>query len=97
MNLLPGQQKVTGDSIIGPSGMPIRVFCVELVSGGTLSTCILKNGTTSSGAAWAQIDGIASSSVTKNYGGGLLFPAGCFFDADANISYANVIFTTSEG
>lgn len=95
MNLTPGQQRVTADAVVGGSGVPARVFCVTLVSGGTASTLVLRNGTSASGTAFEQIDGIASQSVTKNYAGGLFFPLGCFADADANISYATVIFDKS--
>lgn len=90
MNVFIGTQKVTADSVIGTSGKAIKVYGVHLVSGGTASTCTLKNGTSTSGAAYAQIDGTASVGVTISFNGGKYFPAGCFFDADANISYATV-------
>lgn len=89
----PGPQRVTADLAVGTSGKPVRVFSVNLVSGGSASTLILRNGTSASGTTWDQIDGTASMSVTKNYAGGLLFPSGCFADVDANISYATVSFT----
>ena len=100
MNLLPGVQRVTGDVAIGITTVnpatgavpPVRVYSVHLVSGATASTCTLKNGTTTSGDVYVQIDGIASQGQTLNFAGGLRFPAGCFFDADANISSAVVTF-----
>lgn len=91
MNLLPGTQRVTADIAVGSSGMATRVYSVNLISGGTASTLTLRNGTSASGTTWEQIDGTASQSVTKNYAGGLLFPAGCFADVDANISYATIV------
>lgn len=91
MNLTPGTVRVTADAAVLTSGSAVRVFSVNLVSGGSASTLTLKNGTSTSGTAFEQIDGIASQSVTKNYAGGLLFPAGCFADADANISFATLV------
>lgn len=85
---LPGTQRVTADIAVGTSGKPIRVFSVSLVSGVSASTLTLRNGTSASDTAFDQVDGTASQSVTKNYAGGRLFPAGCFADVDANISYA---------
>ena len=39
MNLLPGTQQIVGDGdiAIGTSGIPIRVFSIEAISGGTAS------------------------------------------------------------
>lgn len=94
---LPGPQQVTADSVVGKSGKPTRVWSVGLISTGTASTLILRNGTSTAGTAWEQIDGVASQSVTKNWAGGILFPNGCFADADGNISYATINFTTESG
>jgi len=93
MNLLPGAQSVTSDLAVGNSGRIIRVFSVSLVSGGTLSNLILRNGTTNSSTPWVQITGVANAGVTVNYEGGLQFPAGCFADVDANITYATISYT----
>lgn len=97
MNLVPGVQRVTADIQVGSTSASkpilVRVFCVNLISGGSASTLILRNGTSASATAWEQVDGIASQSVTKNYSGGLQFPLGCFADVDASISYATVSFT----
>lgn len=94
MNLLPGTQNITttSDIAVGTSGKAIRVFCITLVSGGTASTLILRNGATASSTPYEQIDGSASLSVTKNYAGGMRFPNGCFADTDTNISYATVVY-----
>ena len=95
MNLLPGTVRLTADGVVGASGQPMRVYSVHLISGGSASTCTLENGTTSSGTIYAQIDGTASMGVTINFAGGLLFPNGCFLDADANITSC-VIVCSSE-
>jgi len=93
MNLMPGVQRVTADLAVGTSGRRIRVFCVTLISGATASTLKLHNGTSTSGTEWEQIDGVISQAVTKNYAGGLSFPAGCFANVDANIGYATIVFS----
>lgn len=93
MNLIPGVTRITADGPVGTSGKPIRVFCVNLVSGGSASTLTLRNGTSGSATANEQVDGTASQSVTKNYAGGLRFASGCYADVDANISYATITYT----
>lgn len=93
MNLVPGVVRLTADGLVGSSGKPIRVFVIHLVSGGTLSTTTFKNGADASGTTWFQADGVASSGQTWNFAGGFRFPAGCFMDTDANISYATISFT----
>lgn len=95
MNLLPGtvNTTLTTDTVIGNSGKPTRIFSATLKSGTSASTVILKNGTTSSGTAYAQIDGIAGQCVIANWAGGLRFPNGLFADTDANISYLTVSFS----
>jgi hypothetical protein len=93
MVLAPGIARLTADGQVGPASKDIRIFWIHLVSGGTASVASLKLGTSTSGDAYAQIDGTANSGVTVNFGGGLLFPGdsgGCYFDADANISYCTI-------
>lgn len=93
MNLVPGVQRVTADIAVGTAGKPIRVFCINLISGGSASNLVLYNGTSTGGTAWEQVNGTASQSVTKNYAGGLRFPSGCFADVDGNISFATISYT----
>lgn len=92
----PGTQLITTtDAAVGTSGQPCRVFSVGLISGGTAGVLILRNGTSTGGTAVLQIDGtISKMSTPIDFANGLLFPAGCFMDADANcaggfISYVN--------
>lgn len=84
----PGTQFVTNqtDIAIGTSGKPIRVYDAYAVSGGTATTVKLINGTAVGGAQFVQIDGIISktSVLPISSGQGILFPAGCFADVDAN-------------
>lgn len=92
MNLLPGSQRITGDSAVGPSGLPIRLYCVSLVSGGTASVLSLKNGTSTAGTEYVSITGTVSTGAVVNFAGGLRFPGGLFADADGNISSATFVF-----
>jgi hypothetical protein len=97
MNLMPGTQQFVGNNplAVGRSGLPVRVFSVEVISGGTASTVILYNSTTNaSNTNYSQVDGTASQSVIKNYNGGKLFPNGCYLLTDANSAFVTVTFTT---
>ena len=93
MNLVPGSTRLTADGLVGSSGNPIRVFSIHLISGATASTTTFNNGTLVGDTAYAQVDGIASKSVTLNFAGGLRFPAGCYMNTDANISYCVITYT----
>ncbi len=73
------------DAVVGTSGKPTRVFCVNFLSDGTAGVLILRNGTTSGGTAYAQENGVVSSGKTVSYGTqGIMFPGGCFLDVDAH-------------
>lgn len=90
-----GVQSITNqtDIAIGRSGQPIRVYYAEAISGGTAAAVILRNGTTASDTVFSQIDGTISKSVSRYYGtDGLLFPAGCFADVDANTTSLTVTY-----
>lgn len=94
MNLLPGTARVTADSAVGTSGKRIRLYNVNLMSSTTTgATLILKNGTSTSGTAYAQVDGIANQCVVGNWAAGMCFPNGLYADCDTNISYATFTFT----
>jgi hypothetical protein len=93
MNLMPGVTRLTADGVVGTSGQKIRVFQIHLVSGGTLSTTTFKNGTTTGGTAYIQVDGTASKGVTWESKNGILFPNGCFMDTDANITFCAISYT----
>ena len=93
MNLVPGTIQLTADGLVGSSGVPIRIFSVHLVSGGTASTTTFNNGTLVGDTAWVQVDGTASKGVTVNFAGGVRFPLGCYMNTDANITYASITYT----
>lgn len=84
-----GSVRLTADGAVGRSGVPCRVFLAVALSGaGGAGEIVLRNGTTAAGTVYVQQDGTAASKTTiLNFGAeGLVFPAGCFFDIDANIA-----------
>ena len=94
MNLVIDTVRLAADGVVGQSGKPTRVYWIHLISGGTASTTSLKNGTSTAGTAYCQVNGKANEGVLLNFAGGMRFPGGCFLDTDANISYATVGCTT---
>lgn len=81
------------DAAIGPSGKPVRVFCVNFSSDGTAGVFILRNGTSASDTAYITENGVISSGKTVAYGQtGFLFPAGCFMDVDTHVTGGVVSF-----
>ena len=98
MNLLPGTQQIVGDGdialVTSTAGTPVRVYSIEVISGGTASTVILHNGVAIvANDNYAQVDGIANKSVVINYAGGKRFPNGCFVQTDANSAFVTVCYT----
>ena len=93
---VPGNVTLSSDNVVGTSGKPIRVFHIHLVSGGTLSTTIFKNGTTTGGTAYLQADGVANKGSDLDFHYGVRFPNGCFMDTDANISYCTISYTEEQ-
>lgn len=85
------------DAVVGTSGKPTRVFCINFLSGGTAGIVILRNGTSSGGSVFVTENGVISSGKTVPYGAtGILFPAGCFLDIDANVT-GGVVEYSQEG
>lgn len=81
------------DAAVGPSGKPIRVFCLNFVSDGTAGVVILRNGTSASDTVYVTENGVISSGKTVQYGQtGILFPSGCFMDVDSHVTGGVVSF-----
>ena len=80
MNLVPGNQLVTENGVVGTSGNPIRVFSIHILSGASAGVVQLRNGTADTDTIYVQETGIANTGATFNYAGGIRFPAGCFLD-----------------
>lgn len=82
--------RLTADGAVGPSGGRIRVWNVELLSGGTAGNIVLRNGTAATDNIQLDQPGTASDTKTFNWANGLLFTAGCFYDHDANNTAAYI-------
>lgn len=92
MNVLPGSQFFTESGVIGSGTRPVQIYSITLLSGGTASTCSIKdNG--SSGNIYAQVDGIVGKTTILNWAGGLRLPTNGYFTADGNIASAVVTFS----
>jgi hypothetical protein len=84
---MSGSVNKTADSAIGASGKPIRLFAVNMLSGGTAGELVLRNGTSASDDIWVREKGEVSTGKTVTYGQeGILFPNGCFYDDDSNFT-----------
>jgi len=92
-----GSVNLTADSVVGISGRPTWVYFIHVDSGASAGTVILRNGTGTGDTAYATIDGIATSGVTENFNGGMFFPAGCFYDEDANVDFSTIGFISGTG
>ena len=87
---------VTADASIGTAGKIIRVWNANLVaSSGGASSVVLRNGTTTGGTIFAQIDtSAASKGVSQEYGvKGLRFPSGCFVDVGSNVDGFTITYS----
>lgn len=81
-----GSVRLTADGVVGRSGSGIRVHNVVLLAGaGGAGELVLRNGTADTATAYVTEAGTAASKTkTYNFIGGLVFPDGCFYDADSN-------------
>jgi hypothetical protein len=90
-----GTESHTADSAVGTSGKPIRLWAVNMLSGGTAGQLVLRNGTADSDAIWVREVGTVSTGKTVTYGStGFLFPEGLFYDDDSN--FTSVVFQFTE-
>lgn len=86
-----GSIKLTADGSVGTAGKPIRVFSATQLSGGTAGILVLRNGSTDTADIYVQKTApVVSNTDTVSFEGGLLFPAGCFFDKDTNTTHVVV-------
>jgi len=93
---LGGTRRVTADTDIG-DGKPIRVLSVHWLSSGTAGTLVLRNGTTASDEIRYQKVGTINDGLTETFGeSGIFFPAGLFYDHDANTTFAAINFVRTK-
>jgi len=89
-----GTQVMTADAAVGVSGSPVRVFTVNLKSGGTAGNIVLRNGTTASGTVYLDFTGTINVGTIYDIGNeGMLFPGGCFYDHDANNAHVSIVYS----
>lgn len=81
-----GYQVVSGDSVVGASGTPIAVYGINIISDGTAGVVILRNGTAVGDTAIITLTGTASKGVYIDFGGGIVFPSGCYCDIDTHVT-----------
>lgn len=83
----------TSDGVVGISGTPKLVYGMHMISGGTAGNVILRNGTSAGAGAVISMTGTINVGVTMTFGvEGVVFPAGCFCDVDANVSSVVVFY-----
>lgn len=88
-----GFTKVSADGAIGTSGEATAIYGLTVVSGATPGVVILRDGTGTSDAAIIQVTGTANTGKTVTFGGkGIVFPSGCYYDEDANVTYTTVFW-----
>ena len=47
-----GSEQYTADNAVGPSGQPIRLWAVNMLSGGTAGQLVLRDGTADTDTIW---------------------------------------------
>jgi hypothetical protein len=88
---MAGSIRITAAGVVGVSGKAVRIFGFTTRSGGGgPGTVTLYNGTSTGGTEKYIFQGNTDSSADKAFGvEGKFFPAGCYADLDANISYVD--------
>ena len=81
-----GYQVVSSDIALGTSGSPVVVYGVNMISDTTAGVVVLRNGTTTGGTLIVSVTGTISTGTYHDFGGGIVFPAGCFVDITANVT-----------
>lgn len=91
-----GTQLLIADGPVQASGVAVRVFAVHIISTSTAAVVSLRNGTSTAATSYATLTGTISTGVNFTFGeAGLLFPAGCFVDIDANTTSVTVAYNTA--
>ena len=83
------------DGVVGISGKPVRIYAINVLSGGTAGQIKLYNGTAATDTLYVhQVCPTVSTGNQFTYPKGILFPAGCFYEevVDANVTSTLVAF-----
>lgn len=93
---MPGSVLKVADGVVGTSGKPVRVFNINILSGGTAGQVKLYNGIAATGTLYIhEVCPTVSSGNGFDYGKeGFLFPSGCFYEevVDANVTSTLISF-----
>lgn len=84
------------DAAVLRSGKPVRVFSFSVISAATAAVVKLYNGTSTGGDLYLQIDGTINKAIMQDFSHGILFPAGCFADVDANTTSLTIACALEE-
>ena len=87
-----GYQIFSVDGPVVASGIPVAIYGMNVVSGGGGGPVVLRNGTSASSTAFIHEMGNANSSESFAYTVGIVFPAGCFVDVDADVTQVTIFY-----
>lgn len=91
----PGSVLKVADGVVGTSGKPVRIYNMQILSGGTAGEVKLYNGTAATTLYVHEVCPVVSTSNGFDYGKeGLLFPNGCYYEevVDANVTSTLICF-----
>ncbi len=94
LTINPGSERFTADGVVGGSGKPVRVHGAHMISGATAGVVLLRNGPLVSSTIWLELNGIANDGATFNFSTGVLFPDGCFYDENSDVTSTIITFAT---
>jgi len=85
-----GYQRRTTDGVVGISGLPVRLYGLQIQSGATAGAVACHNGTDTTGDKLLDVAGEPNRTVsTANIpSDGIFFPGGLYLDVDANVTAA---------
>jgi len=90
-----GSVLFTADGALPPSGQPVRIYNMHIISGGSAGVVSLRDGTTVADTIRITETGTASTGRTIEFGEtGVLFENGCFYDEDANVTSTLITYAT---
>lgn len=93
-----GYAAKTSDGVVGPSGVPVTIFAINVIDDGSASTVKLYDGTTAGGTLVIQLTTTAGVATNLKVGGerGIVFAGGCFCDVDSHTTVATVAYEVAK-
>lgn len=90
-----GTKLITADGEATAAGVPTRVKCIHILSGGGGAAVVSLKNNGSGGTIYITETGTVSTGKTFYYSeDGILFPNGCYVDVDANTTSVAVVCRT---